>query len=89
MDDKKILYANSAEVRSSFYDLIFSFSTKMPLPDGRPEIRDGADIVMSPQHAKTFLFILQNHIRKYEDTFGKIELPEDLLKQFTSKKQVM
>jgi len=89
MNEKKMLYANSAEIRSSFYDLIFTFATKAPGTDGKTEAREEMDVIMSPQHAKTFLYILQGHISKYEDSFGTIELPPELQGKFNPRKPVM
>ncbi len=33
-------------------------------------------LIMAPEHAKRLLAALQENVYKYEQTFGKIEIPE-------------
>lgn len=89
MEDKKILYSNSVEIHSGFYDFVLDFSTKTPVSQGKTEVQNDIKILMSPQFAKTFLLILQKHMKKYEESFGTINLPEELLKQFSPRQHIM
>ena len=40
----------------------------------QPQVR--SRVVMAPEHAKRLLMALNDNIQKYEQNFGKIQLPE-------------
>ena len=52
-------------------EFIFDFGFVQPQ---EPVAEIVSRIVTSPIHAKRFLMILQNSIKKYEETFGEIEI---------------
>jgi Protein of unknown function (DUF3467) len=75
--DFRSLYANSAQVRTSFYDVSLVFGEISPEGDSI-ECEEHVQIVMSPQHAKVMLQILDRNLRTYEERFGVIDLPEGI-----------
>ena len=65
-------YANLALITHSSSDFIFDFARMLPgLP--KPQVR--SRVVMAPEHAKRLLLALQENIYKYEQNFGKIQIP--------------
>lgn len=65
-------YANLALITHSGSDFILDFARILPgMP--RPQVR--SRIILAPEHAKRLLQALQENIYKYEQTFGKIEVP--------------
>jgi len=65
-------YANLAMITHSSSDIVLDFAQMMP---GTPPMVCSR-VIMAPEHAKRFLFALQENIAKYEQSFGKIVLPE-------------
>ena len=57
------VYANLALITHSSSDFILDFTCMLP-------------VVMAPEHAKRLLMALNDNIVKYEQNFGKINLPE-------------
>jgi len=41
--------------------------------EGAAVVEQRVSVVMSPQHTKAFLAILQDHVGKYEKLFGEIK----------------
>ncbi|NUU94795.1 hypothetical protein XO10_00465 [Marinitoga sp. 1135] len=74
-EDFKEVYSNFITVSSSFYDLSISFGKIRNASEKGIEAIVREEIIMSPQHAKEFLKILSQHIKKYEEQFGEIKLP--------------
>jgi len=66
-------YANFAMITHSSSDIVIDFAQMMPGMQG-PTVC--SRMIMAPEHAKRLLFALQENIAKYEQTFGKINLPE-------------
>ena len=54
-------------------EMIFDFARVMP---GVPKTKLYARIIMTPQHAKMFLKNLEESIKKLENEFGKINIPD-------------
>jgi Protein of unknown function (DUF3467). len=75
--DYRSIYANSARLRTSLYDFSFVLG-EISADDDKLECEDRVQIVMSPQHAKVLLAILDRNVRAYEEKFGQLELPEGL-----------
>lgn len=66
------VYSNLALISHSHSDFVFDFGAVLPgLP--KPEVR--SRVIMAPEHAKRLLMALQENIYKYEQEFGKIEIP--------------
>lgn len=65
-------YSNLAIISHSRSEFIIDFAEMLPGMQ-RPDISNR--IVMSPDHAKMLLNALAENITKYENQFGRIELP--------------
>lgn len=65
-------YANLVMITHSSSDFILDFASMFPGMPG-PTVSDR--VVMAPEHAKRLLAALQENIYKYEQQFGKIEIP--------------
>lgn len=66
------IYSNLALITHSNCDFIFDFAQMLP---GTPNPVVRSRVVMVPEHAKRLMLALQENIFKYEQQFGKIELP--------------
>ena len=79
-------YANSVHILPSSVDLTFVFSQLVLTPGGSstgpPDVSQALiqRLIMSPQHAKLFLQLLQENITQWEQQFGEIRMspPRDL-----------
>ena len=70
-------YSDTVRVSHTFASFIFDFGYFIPPHSGEePKIFIHSRIYMSPQHAKLLLKALQDNIKKYEQMFGEIKLPE-------------
>lgn len=65
-------YANLVLITHSSSDFILDFAKILPGME-QPEVR--SRVVMAPEHAKRLLQALQENIYSFENTFGKIEIP--------------
>ncbi|MBI3092175.1 MAG: DUF3467 domain-containing protein [Candidatus Tectomicrobia bacterium] len=72
-----LFYSNVARVMHTEYDVFIDFATR--LPDTPDFAAISARIVMSPQHTKALLKALFEHLKKYEESYGKIPLPGDFV----------
>ena len=72
------VYANSARVRTSFYDFSIVFG-EISAVDDKLEREERVQVVMSPQHAKALLKVIEKNVAAWEERFGAIELPEGLV----------
>jgi len=68
-------YANLALITHSSSDFILDFARMMPGMK-QPNVR--SRIVLAPEHAKRLLQALQENVYKYEQTFGKIRIPNQV-----------
>lgn len=68
----KHFYINNAQVGVGVFDFQVTFGTI----SNKDEISDEFKVIMSPQHAKALLGILNDAINKYESTFGSINIVE-------------
>jgi len=66
-------YANLAIISHSTSEFIVDFIRMLP---GLPKAEVKSRIILTPEHAKRLMLALQDNIRKYEQDFGKINLPE-------------
>lgn len=65
------IYSNLALISHSPAEFVIDFTRMLP---GVPKTRVYARIVMTPQHAKSFLNALQENVGKYEKQFGEIKI---------------
>ena len=66
-------YSNLAVITHSHSEFIIDFATMLP---GLPKAEVSNRVVMAPDHVKRLLNALADNIRKYEETFGSIDLGE-------------
>ena len=66
------LYSNFALISHSHSDFVVDFARIMPGMQ-KPEVF--SRIILAPEHAKRLLAALQENIFKYEQEFGKIDVP--------------
>jgi len=65
------IYSNLALITHSPAEFVFDFTRMLP---GVPQAKVYARIIMTPQHAKSFLLALQENIKKFEEQFGEIKV---------------
>lgn len=66
-------YVNLALISHSSSEFVLDFTSILP---GIPKPQVVSRVVMAPEHAKRLLMALQENVYKYEQQFGKIQLPE-------------
>lgn len=66
-------YSNLAIITHSSSEFVLDFVQMLP-GKAKPEVMDR--IIMTPEHIKRLLAALSDNIAKYENQFGKIELPQ-------------
>ena len=64
-------YSNLAIIAHSSSEFIVDFATMLP---GVTKVRVKSRIILTPEHAKRLLVLLQENIMRYESTMGKIEI---------------
>ena len=65
-------YCNIALIAHSTSEFIIDFATMLP---GLPKARVKSRVVLTPEHAKRLLLSLQENVARYENSFGKINIP--------------
>ena len=68
------IYSNLALITHSSSDFILDFACALP---GMPQPQIKSSVIMAPEHAKRLLQALQSNIYNYEQTFGKIKMPNE------------
>ncbi len=66
-------YANFAIITHSSSDFILDFARVLP---GLPKAQVRSRVILAPEHAKRLLMALNENIRRYEQQFGPINLPD-------------
>lgn len=66
-------YSNLAVITHSHSEFILDFATMLP---GMPKAEVGNRILMTPEHAKRLLAALTDNVKKYEQSFGTINMGE-------------
>lgn len=66
------VYSNFALISHSHSDFVLDFARILP---GMPKPEVCSRVILAPEHAKRLLAALQENIYKYEQEFGKIEVP--------------
>ncbi len=67
-------YANHANVTSSPFDIRLNFAEIVTDENDQYVFEDFASVIMSPQHAKALLVLLSNNVKRWENTFGQIDI---------------
>ncbi|RMF67869.1 MAG: DUF3467 domain-containing protein [Calditrichaeota bacterium] len=65
------IYSNLALISHSPAEFVIDFTRMLP---GVPKTKVYARIIMTPQHAKSFLRALEENVGKYEKQFGEIKI---------------
>ncbi len=65
-------YANFAMITHSSSDFIIDFARVLP---GVPKAQVKSRVILAPEHAKRLLGALQENLMRYEQEFGKIQIP--------------
>lgn len=68
------IYSNMALLNMTGNDFIFDFGSIVP---GKDTFKVQSRIIMSPQHAKRLVSLIQRSIKNYEDKFGNIPSVEE------------
>lgn len=68
------VYSNLALISHSGAEFVIDFTRIVP---GVPKAKVYARILMTPQHAKSFLKAMEENINKYETQFGDIKVHGD------------
>jgi len=68
------IYSNLAMIAHSNSEFVIDFIRLMP---GVPKAKVKSRVIITPEHAKRFLFALKDNIEKYESNFGPIKRTED------------
>lgn len=78
--DLEVVYSNLAVMSMTRNEIIFDFAQMLP-PDPRAKVQ--TRVVMTPQHAKLVLTLLQRNIERYEAEHGAIQVnvPPSLAEQ--------
>ena len=64
------IYSNLALISHSPAEFVMDFTRMLP---GTPKAKVFARIIMTPQHAKSFLQALEDNVNKFEKQFGEIK----------------
>ena len=65
------VYSNLVLISHSPTEFVFDFIRVVP---GMPKAKVHSRIIMAPQHAKGFMFALNENVSNYEKQFGEIKL---------------
>jgi hypothetical protein len=68
------IYSNLAIINHTPAEFVIDFVRFFP---GVPKARVHARIIMTPQHAKSFVRALEENVDKYEKSFGEIKIIGD------------
>jgi hypothetical protein len=76
MSEKKLpVYSNFVGMEMTIFDMTLVFATKRAGENPKVGPEDVvAEVVMSPQHAKSFLQMFEKNIKEYEEAFGEINI---------------
>lgn len=74
--DLEAIYANLALISHSASEIIIDFARAMP---NKPKARIYSRIVMTPMNAKLLHHALADNLQKFEDKYGEISIPENII----------
>lgn len=66
-------YVNLALVTHSHSEFILDAAAMLP---AMPKAQIVSRLIMTPDHAKQLMLALQDNVRKYEQAFGTIQIPQ-------------
>lgn len=66
------IYSNFAVISHSSSEFTIDFATVLP---GMPKNPVNARVIVAPEHAVRLMHALQENIMRYEQQFGKIQMP--------------
>jgi hypothetical protein len=66
------VYSNLALISHAHSEFVLDFIRMLP---GLPKPEVCSRVILAPEHAKRLLQALQENVYKYEQEFGKIEIP--------------
>ena len=66
------IYANFAIISHTSSEFVVDLAAMMP---GVPKATVRSRVILAPEHAKRLAMALQENIARYEQEFGKIQLP--------------
>jgi hypothetical protein len=75
------VYANSARLNISLWDFKFNFGEVEDIGPSGMKVSEKVRVVMSPQHAKVFLQVFEQNLKRYEDKFGEIKVPVGIVEE--------
>ncbi len=80
MEDLHDFYCDSVNFEVGAYGFSLSLGKALPPPEGstQPGMQVLARAHMSPQHAKVLAKLFVMNVKRYEEQFGEIELPNAL-----------
>ncbi|URA10619.1 DUF3467 domain-containing protein [Thermospira aquatica] len=73
-----LAYANVVFFHSSSEEFLFDFGNITP---GKEGIEIFSRIALSPRNAKLFMMGLMERVKKYEEQFGEIHLPPQVVRK--------
>jgi flagellar protein FlaG len=74
-EKSKPVYANFVGMEMTIYDMTLVFATKRAGENPQVSPEDiVAEVVMSPQHAKSFFEMFEKNLKEYEEAFGEINI---------------
>lgn len=79
-----VFYTNSLSIVVGLYDFTLVFGHKV----GPEEASRDMAVVMSPQHAAAAHLVLSKYLKAYQEKFGKISLPDDLVNRLDKVEKV-
>lgn len=71
-EGRPVFYSNISALGSTVWDFTMDFGMILDTSKNRLRFQDVARVVMSPQQALVFSEVLSNHVRQYEEKFGRI-----------------
>jgi len=73
------VYANNVALALNFFDLSMVFGEMVDIKETVLTVEQKVRVTMPPSHAKLFLLLLKLQIEQYEEKFGQIVLPPDVV----------
>jgi Protein of unknown function (DUF3467). len=74
-EKRQPVYSNFVGMEMTIYDMTLIFASKRAGENPQVTPEDiVAEVVMSPQHAKSFLQMFEKNLKDYEEAFGEINI---------------
>jgi hypothetical protein len=74
-EKRQPVYSNFVGMEMTIYDMTLIFASKRAGENPQVTADDiVAEVVMSPQHAKSFLKMFEKNLKDYEEAFGEINI---------------